>query len=166
MIYERTVFMNKTINLKRLLINIALPPALGVVSALISGNMAGVYRSLEQPPLSPPPWVFAIAWSILYILMGVAAYAVSDTRGKQASRGRALKSYYIQLAINVFWPVVFFRFKMYTVAVVVLVLLTAAVLITFVKFKKVNNTAALLLIPYIIWIFFALYLNIGTAVLS
>ncbi len=158
--------MNKTINLKSLIISIVTPLALGALSAFISGDMAGVYRALNQPPLSPPAWVFPVVWSILYLLMGISAYIISDTRGMHASKEKAMKLYYAQLIINVIWPIVFFRFRLFTPAVFVLAILIIAVIITFIKFKKINNIAALLLIPYILWLLFALYLNIGVAILN
>ena len=158
--------MNKTINLKRLLICLAIPIGLGLLSSLISGNMGGVYPTLNRPPLSPPSWIFPVVWSILYILMGISAYIITDTRGMHSSKEQAMKIYYIQLIINVLWPIIFFRFKLFTVAAVVLAILIAAVIVTIVKFKKISNTAASLLVPYLIWILFALYLNIGVAVLN
>ncbi len=158
--------MNKTINLKRLLICLVIPIGLGILASLISGNKGGIYPTLNRPPLSPPAWLFPVAWSILYILMGISAYIVSDTRGMNSSKEQAMKIYYVQLAINVLWPIIFFRFRMFEAAAVVLALLIAAVTATIIKFKKINGTAALLLLPYLVWILFALYLNIGIAVLN
>ncbi len=157
--------MNKTINLKRLLICLVIPIGLGILSSLISGNMGGVYPTLNRPPLSPPAWIFPVVWSILYILMGISAYIVSDTRGMHSSKEQAMKIYYAQLIINVLWPIIFFRFRQFTIAAIMLGALIVAVIATIIKFKKINNTAALLLVPYLIWILFALYLNIGVAVL-
>ncbi len=158
--------MNKTINLKRLLICLVIPIGLGILSSLISGNMGGVYPTLNRPPLSPPAWIFPVVWSILYILMGISAYIVSDTRGMHSSKEQAMKIYYAQLIINVLWPIIFFRFRQFTIAAIMLGALIVAVIATIIKFKKINNTAALLLVPYLIWILFALYLNIGVAVLN
>ncbi|HIZ16649.1 MAG TPA: tryptophan-rich sensory protein [Firmicutes bacterium] len=158
--------MNKTINLKRLLICLVIPIGLGILSSLISGNMGGVYPTLNRPPLSPPAWIFPVVWSILYILMGISAYIVSDTRGMHSSKEQAMKIYYAQLIINVLWPIIFFRFRQFTIAAIVLGVLIVAVIATIIKFKKINNTAAMLLVPYLIWILFALYLNIGIAVLN
>lgn len=158
--------MNKTINLKRLLICLVIPIGLGILSSLISGNMGGVYPTLNRPPLSPPAWIFPVVWSILYILMGISAYIVSDTRGMHSSKEQAMKIYYAQLIINVLWPIIIFRFRQFTIAAIMLGALIVAVIATIIKFKKINNTAALLLVPYLIWILFALYLNIGVAVLN
>ena len=158
--------MNKTINLKRLLICLVIPIGLGILSSLISGNMGGVYPTLNRPPLSPPAWIFPVVWSILYILMGISAYIVSDTRGMHSSKEQAMKIYYAELIINVLWPIIFFRFRQFTIAAIMLGALIVAVIATIIKFKKINNTAALLLVPYLIWILFALYLNIGVAVLN
>ena len=157
----------KPINLKRLIIALAIPEAVGGLSALISGNMGAAYQSYKQPPLSPPGIVFPIAWIILYALMGVASYLiVEEVKGQTNLKQEALFFYGLQLAVNFVWPVIFFRFSAYWVAMVIILVLLSLVVVTALKFKNLNFTAFCLLFPYILWLLFATYLNVGVAVLN
>ena len=159
----------KKVNIINLLISIAIAELVGLLSALLAGTssrIAAVYQSLTLPPLSPPGWVFPVAWTILYALMGIAAYLVFqasvDTRQKQT----ALIYYAAQLLVNFLWSIVFFRYLQFEVAIALLVLLILLLIITIVKFFPINRTAAYLLLPYLAWISFALYLNIGVSILN
>ncbi|MBO5852191.1 MAG: tryptophan-rich sensory protein [Clostridia bacterium] len=155
----------KPINLKRLLIAILIPEVVGLLSSFVTGNMSNAYSVYTRPPLSPPGILFPIVWTILYALMGIASYIVyEEGRGEKAKE--ALTFYGLQLALNFIWPVIFFRFEAYWVAVVVILILLALVVITALKFKEISNAAFYLMIPYIIWLIFATYLNIGVAVLN
>lgn len=155
----------KPINLKRLLIAILIPEAVGFLSSFVTGNISNMYNSYTKPPLSPPGIVFPIVWGILYALMGIASYIVFE-ESKGEKRKEALTFYALQLAVNFIWPIIFFRFEAYWVAVVVILVLLALVVITALKFKEISNVAFWLLIPYIVWLVFATYLNIGVAVLN
>ena len=97
-------------NVKKLLLYLAVPLAVGGLATLISGGMSG-FSDLNQPPLSPPGWVFPVVWSILYLLMGYAAYRVSEASGDSK---QALLFYGLQLLVNFLWPIVFFRFDVST----------------------------------------------------
>ncbi len=157
----------KPINLKRLLIAIAIPEAVGGLAALISGNIGQMYQNYNKPPLSPPGILFPIVWVLLYALMGIASYLVyEEGTNKGNAKQNALLFYAIQLGLNFLWPIVFFRFEAYTAAVVVILLLDIFVIITALKFKKLYEPAFYLMIPYILWLLFATYLNIGVAVLN
>ena len=157
----------KPINLKRLLIAIAIPEAVGGLSALLSGNMGQMYQNYNKPPLSPPGIVFPIVWVLLYALMGIASYLVyEEGTNKGNAKHKALLFYAIQLGLNFLWSIVFFRFEAYTAAVVVIVLLDIFAIITALMFKKLYKPAFYLMIPYILWLLFATYLNIGVAVLN
>ncbi len=157
----------KPINLKRLIIAILIPEAVGAASALLTGNIGETYRSYNQPPLSLPGIVFPIVWIILYALMGIASYLiVEEVKGQDKEKGEALFFYALQLAVNFIWPIIFFRFSAYWVSVVVILVLVALVGITAIKFKALYEPAFWLLVPYILWLLFATYLNIGVAVLN
>jgi len=140
------------------------PIATGALSALISGSGMSTYGQINRPPLSPPSWVFPVVWTVLYLMMGYAAYLIMSS--KSYDKDAALRAYYIQLGINFLWPIVFFRLQMYTVAAFVLVALIAVVIVTALRFLKIDRKAGLLLLPYLAWLIFALYLNIGVAVLN
>lgn len=155
----------KPINLKRLLIAILIPEAVGLLSSFVTGNIGDAYTSYTKPPLSPPGIVFPIVWGILYALMGIASYIIYE-EGKGEKRKEALTFYGLQLVVNFIWPIIFFRFEAYWVAVVVILILLVLVIITAIKFKEISNVAFWLLVPYILWLLFATYLNIGVAVLN
>lgn len=155
----------KPINLKRLLIAILIPEAVGLLSSFVTGNMSNAYSGYTRPPLSPPGILFPIVWIILYALMGIASYIVyEEGRGDKAKE--AVTFYGLQLAVNFIWPIIFFRFEAYWVGVIVILILLALVVITALKFKEISDTAFYLMVPYILWLIFATYLNIGVAVLN
>ena len=156
----------KPINLKRLILAIAIPELVGLLSSFLSGNIGGRYQSFNQPPLSPPGIVFPIVWAVLYALMGIASYIIYEQAGRTKEGKDALSFYLAQLFVNFIWPIVFFRAEAYWLAVVVLIILLALVVITMLKFRKINKTAFYLMIPYLLWLIFATYLNIGVAVLN
>ena len=155
----------KPINLKRLIIAIIIPEAAGLFSSFVTGNIGSAYNDYTKPPLSPPGIIFPIVWGILYALMGIASYIVYE-EGRGEKRREALTFYGLQLAVNFIWPIIFFRFEAYWVAVVVIFVLLVLVVITALKFKEISNVAFWLLVPYIAWLLFATYLNIGVAVLN
>ena len=140
----------------------ALPVVVGALSAAIAGDMSK--QSYAQPPFSPPAWVFPVAWTILYLMMGFASYLVY--RDCDYLLNDAMKCYFYQLFVNFTWSIVFFRFGYYTAAAVVLAVLLLLTLGTTVQFFGVNKTAGKLMIPYLIWLVYAQYLNIGVAVLN
>ena len=150
-------------NLKKRLICWAIPLAVGALAALLSGGMAN-YKTINQPPLSPPGWVFPLVWTTLSLLMGEASYRilVSDSPQKK----QALIAYGIQLLLNFVWPLFFFGGQMYLTAFVVLIALWVAILITLRRFSNINETAGDLLLPYILWVTFAGYLNLGVFLLN
>ena len=153
------------INWKKLIIALAIPLGVGGLGALLSGGM-DIYQSLIQPPLSPPGFLFPIVWSVLYLLMGYASYRVSEADLPAATIRKALTFYGIQLALNFLWPLVFFGLQWYWAAFVLLVLLWIAIYLTMYQFGQVDDTAENLLIPYLLWVTFAGYLNLGVALLN
>lgn len=151
------------VNWKKLLIAIAIPLAVGGLSALLSGGMGEAYASYARPPLSPPGWMFAVVWPILYILMGWASYLVAEAPG---DKKKPLTLYGLQLALNFLWPIVFFRLGAVGGALILLIALWVLVLLTIRSFGNVSEKASDLLIPYILWLSFALYLNFGIFLLN
>ena len=156
--------MIKSINLKKLIKCIAIPVAVGVLSALLTKNNMEVYKNINQPPLAPPSWLFPVVWSILFILMGISAYMISQSDAVEKSM--ALTVYGIQLAVNFFWSVIFFNMQAYTFAFVWLMFLWVLIILMIYKFYKINKTAAYLQIPYLLWVTFAAYLNLAIAILN
>lgn len=148
--------------LKPLIISIAIPFIGSGVSTLISGaNKSGFYTSLEKPPISPPEWIFAVVWPILYLLMGIACYRVYMKEEVTGKGSNSIFIYGIQLLLNFLWPILFFGLKLYGIAFIELIILFIFIIITTVKFYKIDKLAGLLLVPYLIWTIFAGYLNFG-----
>ena len=148
---------------KKLLICLAIPLAVGGLAALLTGGGMGEYANFNQPPLSPPGWLFPVVWSILYLLMGYASYRVL-TSGQPAQK--PLKLYGAQLAVNFLWPLIFFGLQWYWAAFFVLLALWVLIFLTWREFSKADEIAGNLLLPYLLWVTFAAYLNFGVALLN
>lgn len=145
---------------------VAFTEAVGALSGWLTRKGTDVYNAtVVQPPLSPPSWVFPIVWGILFALMGIGAarvYLAPTSR----DRSRALTIFFVQLAFNFLWSIVFFNLQAYGFAFVWLLALWALILWMILSFRKVDKTAALLQIPYLIWVTFAAYLNFGVWMLN
>lgn len=152
------------IKLKPLVINLLIPLSIGGLSAFFTRKSMNIYKTIEQPPLSPPGWLFPVVWTVLYILMGIAAYLVwmRDSTG----RNGALLLYGAQLAFNFVWPLIFFKAQNFEVAFFWLAALWVLVLLTVIRFWAENRTAGMLLVPYLLWSTFAAYLNFGVWILN
>ncbi|MBQ7500179.1 MAG: tryptophan-rich sensory protein [Clostridia bacterium] len=134
--------------------------AVGGISAAISAGAQKVYEQAEKPALSPPAWLFPVVWTILFILMGISAYLVwSNDAADETLKKKALVLYFVQLAVNFFWPILFFNLQAYFFAFIWLLILLALVIATVVLFHRIRPLAAYLQIPYILWLIFAAYLN-------
>lgn len=151
---------------KKLLIAVAIPLAVGGLAALISSGAMGAFGELNQPPLSPPGWLFPVAWTILYVLMGIASYRIFIAADFEDKKKNALFVYALQLVFNFFWTIFFFNFEAYLFAFFWLLILWVLILITFLRFRKIDRAAALMLLPYLAWVAFAGYLNFGIYLLN
>lgn len=149
---------------KKLLIALAIPLGVGGLAALLTGGGMADYGQLNQPPLSPPGWLFPVVWTILYLLMGYASYRIwtSDAPGAKS----ALKLYLAQLAVNFLWPLIFFGLQWRLLAFWVILLLWVLIYFTIKRFGQIDEIAADLLLPYILWVTFASYLNLGAYILN
>lgn len=139
---------------------IIFPTATGILSSFFAGESRSVYNSFTLPPFSPPPWLFAVVWPVLYIFMGIASYLVFISP-KSKLRKVSLILYIVQLFINFWWSIVFFRFALPRFAAFVVILLDILVIALLKTFQKVSDTSALLIYPYLLWILFAAYLNLS-----
>lgn len=151
---------------KKLLLSLAAPLAVGGLSALVTKDYMMMFEVIEKPPLSPPGWVFPAAWTMLYILMGLASYRVwiSDAQTEQKKAGAAF--YALSLIFNFGWPIIFFVLEKYLAAFVWLCLLWIFTLAAAVRFGKADKAAGWLMLPYVLWVTFAGYLNMGIYLLS
>lgn len=153
-------------NLKKLIISLLIPLAVGGLSTLITGGDMKIYGEINQPPFSPPFIVFPIVWVVLYILMGVSFYLVWNSKAAYEEKKSAFIFYFVSLLLNFIWSPVFFSLKQFLLAFVILVALFITVIITAVKYNKIDKNAALLQIPYLVWLAVAGYLNIGIYLLN
>lgn len=146
-------------NKKVYIISILIALGTGVLSGFLSRSGMKDYAALVKPPLAPPGWVFPVVWTILFILMGVGAAIVYTTRS--SSQGKALRIYALQLVVNFFWSILFFRFGWRLPAFFWLLILIVLVAAMIRQFYKVSPLAAVLQIPYFLWLCFAAYLNLA-----
>ncbi len=151
---------------KTLIIAIAIPLAVGALSAFLTMGSMEHFASLEQPPLSPPGWLFPVVWTVLFALMGIASYLVFESGAPAEKKSAALRVYALQLAFNFLWSILFFNLDMYWAAFVWLLALLVLIIITTVMFYRIRPAAAYLMIPYIAWVTFAAYLNVAIAILN
>lgn len=130
--------------------------AVGALSSVAGGAMKG-FKGINTPSITPAPAVFSVAWTILYLLMGISAYLVYESKGGMTKKSLAL--YIAQLAVNFLWPVFFFRLHAFTFSFIWLLLLLVLVIMMTVNFKSIRPAAGYLQIPYILWLVFAGALN-------
>ena len=151
-----------------IILAIAIPLIVGGISAILTHKAMEDFGNLNQPALSPPSWLFPIAWTILYILMGIASYLIYKNKNVffYKERENALLLYGIQLLFNFMWSIIFFNLKQYLFAFIWLIILFVLVLLMMINTKKVNKIAFYLFIPYILWLIFAGYLNIMIYILN
>ncbi len=147
---------------KNLLISVAVSLSVGIMSALLSMGGMRAYADMYKPPLSPSGWVFPIVWTILYVLMGIAAFLVFQSVGED--KKLALTLYVIQLFLNFGWSIIFFDLKAYFFAFAWLLVLWLFIYLTMKQFRQLNKTAGILMLPYLAWVAFAGYLNLAIAI--
>lgn len=156
----------KKIKWTELLIFIIGTELVGAISSLLSENFSSFYGELVKPPLAPSGILFPIVWAILYALMGISAYMIYVSDAESGEKTKALTLYAVQLFVNFMWSIVFFRFEQIGVAAAVLILLVILVTMMVMIFKKIRPLAGYLNIPYLLWVIFAVYLNIEFLLLN
>ena len=154
-----------SVKIKALLVNLAIPLAVGGASALLTHESMEFYETVDKPAFAPPGTVFPIVWTILFLLMGVSAYLVW-TQYRAPLRRRALWVYAIQLAVNFVWPLLFFRARAFLAAFVWLLALLVLIAVMIGLFCRIRRAAGLLQIPYLLWSIFAAALNLGVWLLN
>lgn len=151
---------------KTYLFSILLAEAVGGLSGWLAKDSMAVFNAqVQQPPLSPPQWVFPVVWSILYALMGFSAARIYRS-AQSAPRKQGLNLYAVQLIVNFFWTLLFFNAQAYGFAFLWLLLLWILVLAMILIFRKTDPLAAKLQLPYLLWLTFAAYLNFGVWILN
>lgn len=144
---------------KQYLVWIAFSEGVGILSGLLSrAGMLDYSMTAAKPELTPPTILFPIIWTILYALMGIGAARISASP-PSAEKGLGLNLFITQLIVNFFWSLIFFNARAYGFALLWLLILWVLVFTMIVEFGKVDRPAALLQIPYLLWLTFAAYLN-------
>lgn len=156
----------KKINKKLLAICIAIPLVVGAISALLTKDSMMIFQTVKKPPLSPPGWLFPVVWTILYTFMGVASYPVLTSEGTMEEKSQSISVYFYQLLVNFLWSTWFFNLQWYVFAFFWLILLWVLIFVTLVRFYRLSKPAGYLMIPYLLWVTFAGYLNLGIALLN
>lgn len=152
------------INIKKLAKCLGISLGVGALSALFTMFGMDSFEKAVKPPLTPPSFLFPIVWTILFILMGISSYIVCNSDSE--NRTTALSVYGIQLAVNFFWPIFFFNLEAYLFSFIWIILLWILIIVMIVQFNKISKVAALLQIPYLLWVTFAAYLNFGIYLLN
>ncbi len=142
---------------RNLAVSIVIPVGIGALAAFFNRADMPIFESLIKPPGTPSARVFPIVWTILYVLMGISAYWVNQSYS--AFKQKAINAYIMQLALNFLWPFFFFKRQLFLEAFVLLAILWVTILRMIILFAKVDKKAAILQIPYLLWVTYAGYLN-------
>ncbi len=152
-------------NVLKLILSIGISLTAGAVGSLFTvSSIPTWYSTLNKPTFSPPNWVFGPVWTTLYILMGVSLYWIFMSKSKLKQKGLTL--FFVQLALNTAWSIVFFGMKNPSLAFVNIIALWITILLTIKIFYKINKNSAYLLYPYLLWVSFASLLNLMIVVLN
>ena len=139
----------------------------GIIGSFFTApSVPGWYVGLAQPPFNPPGWIFAPVWTILYAMMGLSAYLIYEKGPRRSEVRKALAVFAGQLLLNTLWSIVFFGAHMILGAAAVIILLWGMILASIWLFSGISKAAAYLLVPYILWVSFAMVLNISLYVLN
>ncbi|MGN0480254.1 MAG: TspO/MBR family protein [Lachnospiraceae bacterium] len=151
-----------SINFKHMALSLLISLGSGFMGWFLTRDGMARYDNMHKPWLSPPGWLFVAVWTVLYVIMGIGAYMVYETGDDR--RENALTLHICQLLATIGWSLLFFGFEAYIFAFVWLVLLWVLVFFTIKQFLAIKPVAGKMLIPYILWITFAGYLNLAVAV--
>lgn len=150
--------------IRNFLICILIPLVVGYSSSFISNTLSGInnsqyYSQLIKPGFAPPSFIFPIVWTILYVLMGISCYLILK-KGHDLSKIKdAMFYYWLQLALNFIWSILFFGLDLRFTALVCLIILILITIIMIFKFYKIDKRAAYINLPYLVWLLYALLLN-------
>lgn len=153
-------------NFGKFVVSVALPFGAGAVGSYFTFPAIGSwYSTLTKPPFSPPNWLFGPAWTILYILMGVAFYLIWTSKNSKEQE-YAIKLFLIQLVLNALWSIVFFGLRNPLLGFIDIIALWVVILLTIRAFSPISRTASYLLWPYLAWVTFAAILNLSIVFLN
>lgn len=140
--------------------------AAGIGSVFTTSAIDTWYTTLQKPVFSPPNWIFGPVWTLLYLMMGISLYIFWNTKTNAKERRQGLSLFFVQLALNVLWSILFFGLKSPIAALIGIILLWLAIFLTTKNFLQISKAAGWLLIPYIAWVSFAAVLNLSIVILN
>ncbi len=147
-------------NIYKFLISISIPLTVGAMAGYFTSTSVKTwFVTLQKPTFNPPSWLFAPVWTILYILMGIAFFLIWKSSATNTQKKPAYSIYWVQLALNFIWSLLFFYSQNPGAGLIDIVLLLIAILFTIKQFYAINKTSAFLLVPYVLWVLFATALN-------
>jgi tryptophan-rich sensory protein len=156
----------KIIDLLRLITSILLCQLAGFLGSLFTiPAIPTWYKTLNKPFFNPPNWIFSPVWISLFFLMGISLFLVWRRQGHPTFK-TALIFFFVQLILNILWSVAFFGLRSPLLGLIDIILLWIAILLTILNFLKVSKIGGLLLIPYLIWVSFATFLNFSLWILN
>lgn len=156
----------KKIQWGKLILCLAIPLAVGGISTILTREAMEKFQTLQQPPLSPPAWLFPVVWTMLYLLMGLASYLIVTARAPERQKRKAILVYAVQLAMNFCWSLIYFNAKMYLIALFWLLVMWALIIWLCMLAWDIRRSATWCLLPYLAWVTFAAYLNFGIYLLN
>jgi benzodiazapine receptor len=157
----------KTIDILKLVASIILCQLAGLIGSIFTTPAIPTwYESLKKPFFSPPNWIFGPVWVSLYLLMGISLFVIWQRRENNLQAKKGLILFFTQLILNAFWSVAFFGLKSPFLGLINIILLWLAIFFTIHYFFKISKIAALLLLPYLLWVSFALVLNFSLWILN
>lgn len=152
---------------KPYVISILIALGVGGIGSLLVRDNFSMYNEINLPAFSPPSFIFPIAWTVLYILMGISSAMIyTNENTSDSERKIALWLYGIQLFFNLCWSPVFFNLRLYLFALIWLLIMWVIIIVMIIKFFQIDKRAAYLQIPYLLWTTFAAYLNLGIWLLN
>ena len=149
-----------------LIIALLIPLLVGGFSALLTAEDMKFYDTMARPPLSPPGWVFPVAWTILYALMGLASYFIYTSDAEPERKRKALMFYAAQLVMNLLWSTLFFTYSRYLISLIWLLVMWVLILVCAVRFYRIRHAAGLMMGVLFLWTTFAAYLNLACYIMS
>jgi translocator protein len=153
-------------NLIALLLAFALCFGVSALNGVLTEPNLPWYETLARPGFTPPNSIFPVVWTVLYAMMALAVWQFWRAKGKEEDRRLGLIAFAVQLALNVAWSLAFFRLRSPGSGLVVILVLLVAIAVTIVLFDRSSRTAALLLVPYLLWVCFAAALNFAFWILN
>ena len=143
----------KKIDLKKLIVSFSIVSGLVLLSMILTKNSMDLYKEMIKPDIAPPSIVFPIVWTILYTVIAITLYRFIDNK-------KIRNLIILNVIINIIWPILFFRFELFLFSAIWLVLIIVTLIYELIEIYKESKVFAYINIPYLVWLFFALYLNI------